>query len=280
MLKKYLLWVITLAIFTSSTAFATSKHSKGFEIDCGILSEHPITINSFPMSVRAVPLHQDDDYLSGRSYATDPLPNKSIPLKQPGGFWIKVVWTPLEFCGFGIKYTLRHDTDNKNKPGGIDSEERYQQNQWGESDRVYGASLRFYEASLGGHAFGLTGLLKTPWWKIHTFKKGDSSYEIFAARLKFGGSYDFYGFGLNVKSGWDRYGHDEIWKEQNIGRLRENTIYISSDIGLKIIDTEENMYSIFLQIMYVHYNYSVSGDDFSLETKSKDNIVLGFGFGF
>jgi hypothetical protein len=182
-----------------------------------------MTISNFPESIRDVPLHRDDEWLVGNTNMETPLPDTLLPLPSSYAFDFRVEYHPTAFTFCGALIAVHSSTS-----GGVDSDERYQRNQYGDSDRGVGTSLRWYETDVGGAQVGVTAGLGTPWISLS---------RLVGMRLSCGGIYDLTGFSVQTTSGWDRWGSDEKWRTTTLARCYEHRVFSRFDVGL--LESEE-----------------------------------------
>lgn len=173
-------------------------------------------IKNFPESIRHVPLHNDDQWLNGSPYMMSALPDTTLHLAESVAFEFGVGYRISRFAGLGLLVGL-HSTANSTR----DSDDRYQQNQWGTAERIEGASLRYYQAVNRITQLGFQAYVGTPWAVLKQAR----------FRLRTGGVVDLTGMSIAAEGGWDRWGGDESWKKTTIAHVHEHTAFIRGEIG-------------------------------------------------
>jgi hypothetical protein len=245
-------WVIlsvaVLMPFGANQAKGNEPITGKVEWSIGFRYSPSYDFSNFPLSIRSVPLHEDDDRLSDLEPATSPLPDTRLILHQPRGYDITVLYYPVSFASFGLVYTL-----HQNPHANVDSDQRYQQNQWGNAERPNDASLRWYQPSTARYSqFGLAGSCATPWKGI-------------AGPLRFRGKgvgvLDLTGLELLVESGWDRSDEDERWESLKVGRLHEHRLQFGLEFSITNPDEIEEPAGLYLQLTFVQPFYSFRQDD-------------------
>ncbi|MFA6553574.1 MAG: hypothetical protein WCT27_04040 [Patescibacteria group bacterium] len=274
--------IVVLALLCLTAVQAKEKTHFEFNMSYLVPSQAPaITLRNFPLSIREVPLHDDDGYLSGCPDAVSPLPDTAIMYRRPTQyFWVRVFWTPWQFCGIGPQYTYMSYFQNGNgEPGGSDSPERYQQNQYGTDSRGYGTSLRYYEPRIAGSSLGLAGFVASPWLHIFRIPYTEAVSDRrkrgwLVSRLKLGGSYDLVGAAVHVESGYDRWGYDQTWKELELGRVNKRNLSLTWEVGFSGAD--DDPLTIVGQVMYVRTFYRLEGAH-SLQISPVKDDLIAFG---
>lgn len=196
-------------------------------------------LSGFPERIRDVPLHEDDDYLAYDEHMLNPMPDTLLTLDKPQALELQATFNPNPYWLLGV--AIAHRTADAGK----DSKFRYQQNQWGDSSREYGASLRWYETGVKPLQLGLIGMLTTPWQSF--------SRPYIKTRLLVGGVYDLTGLRIKVQGGWDRWGGDEEWDDEVLLTLYEHRFQLGFEVGfLEPKKDGEAKDLISVQLFYVY----------------------------
>ena len=170
-------------------------------------------VANVPRFVRAIPLHRDDDYLSGSSFATQPVVDDSL-----GSFSIATY-------SFELTASYRWIETGSRLGWASVSSDRVQQNQFGTTERGSGTSLRFYEVSSKVPiSFVLFGGVRLPIVKPRPSWGG--------LALSLGAQYEPFGTPLHFRAGWDRFNDDKVWRYIRIGKVQANGPYARLDIAL------------------------------------------------
>ena len=193
-------------------------HGKTIQLHATFFRTGPnYIIDSVPYSIRAVPLHPDDDYLSGYPHATETLPNHRMTLDSslPLGLGLTFSWNSFIETGVYIFFFAEEAV-------------RYSQNQWGDNRRLDSASLRWYQTCVqSSGVITLSGALTSPWLMLWS----DYSMGFVICRIKTGVYWDVRGYNIGLESGYDRYGFDETWKELYIEEVRDNRLFSAIEIA-------------------------------------------------
>lgn len=167
-------------------------------------------VANVPRFVRAIPLHRDDDYLSGSSFATQPVVDDSL-----GSFSIATY-------SFELTASYRWIETGSRLGWASVSSDRVQQNQFGTTERGSGTSLRFYEVSSKVPiSFVLFGGVRLPIVKPRPSWGG--------LALSLGAQYEPFGTPLHFRAGWDRStttrsgGTSESARSRPTDRMRAST---------------------------------------------------------
>lgn len=208
-----------------------------------------------PLSVRAIPRHPDDGWLAGYPEANNPLPESMYVLPRRDVIELTVAKALNRFCSVGILY----GTDMSGQ--GKSAVDRYQQNQYGTSDRGYGTSLRYYERSNSDMSqFGLIGYLNSPWAK----------YKVLRARVRVGGFYGLISPSIVYKNGWDRYNSDQQYSTQTVARLHQDNIFVRGEIGGIIVNSD---YPRGLGIVSAYVQFDQRTDRWTTDLAAPDFII-------
>lgn len=204
------------------------------------------TFEHFPLSIRSVPVHKDDGFLNNDPIQSSPLPDtgKPLHLHQPITLAFMLTYSPKPICSIGVILSLRH----YNPYARVDSDQRFQMNQWGTADRIDRATLRWYQVKAATFQFGITGRIKTRWAKLS---------RLIRARTMIGGIVDITGLRLQTEAGWDRFSADEEWNTSTIGRLYEHQVFWGIEGIIKSFSEEKNsgMIYLYLQVMQPFYKF-------------------------
>lgn len=228
------------------------------------------TFGNFPETFRSVPRHSDDRYLEGSSYANEPLPDAVLKMHKPIGIDCTIAYKFVPFT-FGMVFSLHGN------PGAHpDSDQRYQQNQWGNDHRIEGAALRYYQPIAHQFSqFGFVGGMSSSWLRLTQ-----------STSLRMSATYtqDLTGLALQVEGGWDRYNRDQSWKKQTFARLYEHSVAFALEVGVSLYkQTQTKKIEQAIAFVYLAYR-SVARD---LELSKSDMFVawkeapipLSFGIG-
>jgi hypothetical protein len=224
-------------------------------------------MTGFPLEIRSVPRHKDDDWLRGNRFSEEPLPDTLLYLTRSWACDMSLFYTPKIF-GLGVIVSFH-------SAGGEGS--RYQQNQNGNSIRGTGSSLRWYELDKKGLSqVSLAGYLATPWVEI--------PYRDLCFRLKTGGVWDITGTRLVCNSGWDRWNSDEDWRDLELAKLYESRVFAALEAGFVLNKYESFSEYCYLQIMYYEPFYTIerlgSAPDLQFKLGRDRHLSLGFGLAF
>jgi hypothetical protein len=170
-----------------------------------------LAVTGVPEAVRAVPLHPDDGYLAGHPFAIAPIVDDApgdLTFNRSGLAMFAEYWW-LEAGG-----TLTY---------AVVSGERVQQNQFGEPEGGPGTSLRFYEFDTDRPV----SLVAYAGVRVPLTPRRD------AVALAAGREFDPLGTSLFVRSGWNRFAADEVWKETKVARIRVEGYYARLDVRVE-----------------------------------------------
>jgi hypothetical protein len=205
-------------------------------------------VSNVPESVRAVPLHRDDSYISSLPFATRPIVDDGL-----GNFSFSSV-------GFDLIATYRWLELGGRLSYVAVASDRVQQNQLGGTERGTGTSLRFYELE----ARNPVDLLVTAGIRIPLVPPRVGWSGI---RLVLGGEYDPIGTALQFRTGWDRFGEDENWRHFKAGRIYNHALYARLDVALDEgiwISLQANQPKRRLALEPGFRNLKIQGDDIPL----------------
>ncbi|MFA5052050.1 MAG: hypothetical protein WC544_03255 [Patescibacteria group bacterium] len=254
---NFLIISLTLILLgTLIPGLAAAQPDKGmahFELTLSFRQDPLFTVSHFPLEPRSVPLHPDDGYLRYDSIANSPLRDTTLHLHRSTCIDFSGRYYPAEYFCIGTAVSL-HSKDE----GTINSDQRYQQNQYGDADRGYGTSLRWYQLGIKPFQVSVNAALSTPW--IEPVRR-------FLFRIQAGGVYDLTGFTLTTENGYDRWSSDEDWKSFSIGRLYEHCTFVSLQLGTPIIDHANVLKQFFAYVTYSQPYYSFSSNSMYRDTK-------------
>jgi len=224
-------------------------------------------VRGFPLSIRSVPRHEDDDWIGATPYLDEPLPDTVLSLRRSWANDISVLYAPKIF-GIGVMFSFHRHSDREKGT-------RYRQNQYGTAKRGTGMSLRWYQLGLNNSVqIGLVGYVATPWIRI---TKQDFSF-----RLKTGGVWDMTGARLDCHSGWDRWSADQHWKNIGLVKFYENRVFAGLEIGLTINENKAHRRYFYIQVMYFQSFYDLkrrgAAPNLTWEPAGGDNYLsIGLG---
>jgi len=231
---------------SASAADSAGKEEPKWDLMLDLHASPGYTFQHFPLSIRSVPLHKDDEWLSGSIIQNSPLPDTGQPLHLHESVALALILTysPKPVYSIGVVLSLRH----YNPHACINSDQRFQMNQWGDADRIQGASLRWYQVKAGSFQLGVTGRIKTRWAKLGRLVR---------LRTMIGGIADVTGLRLQTEAGWDRWGSDEHWKTSTIGRLYEHQIFWRIEGGVTPFPSLKDcgVVYLYLQVMQPFYMF-------------------------
>jgi hypothetical protein len=166
---------------------------------------------------------------------------KPLILHQAFSFAYALTYSPKPSYSIGGILSFHY-----NPQAHIDSDQRFQMNQWGDASRGIGASLRWYQVKNGSLQFSLLARRQTPWFRIS---------RSFLMRAVTGGTIDVTGIWLQTEAGWDRWGSDESWKTSTIGRLYEHQIYFRVESGIAPVPEQKKPAAVYfyVQVMQPFY---------------------------
>ncbi|MBI4425952.1 MAG: hypothetical protein HY567_00040 [Candidatus Kerfeldbacteria bacterium] len=258
--------LIVLLCASADPAKAAPAQSKRYEFSLAIRQSAEFFVSDFPLAIRSVPRHRDDDYLAGNPFIDDPLPDTLLRLHRPSVLDFSLSYLVNPHTAVGISAALISNPNAK-----IDSDQRYQQNQWGDARRIEGASLRFYQLTTSWFQVGLTGSVLSPRQHI-----ADSWYY----RGRIGGVVDLTGVQLVAEGGWDRWGSDQSWRKQNLGRLREHRLFARLEAGVLTEPSKPQASSsiaVFVEAGASRYSFALRPDSRDLQYRRSQAPVLSGG---
>jgi len=246
------IWLVMFCLITTFTypAFGGKSASarQVFDLSIGFRNSQFYRVSNLPLSIRDVPVHKDDGF-----HGLEPLPDRSFAFPRSVSFDAEISFYLLPYISLGGGITY-----NPSPPSGVNGKNRYQQNQYGNSERGYGTSLRWYNVHLMNFQFVLTGSLVSPWLR---FPPG------LAFRTKAGGHYYPGGLKFFSSAGWDRWDKDQIWKSEVIARLYQQNLFLELDLAFH--EFQDNYEPKFV---YLYFRILKSYDRFKLEDDFKDIV--------
>lgn len=265
-MRRLMLVVVVLGLARSAAANNVPRIFEPFEVRLSGWSSPGGAISRFPSSIRSVPRHPDDEWLAGDPQMEEPLPDRTLPLNASTALEVAVVVHPTAYSSLGVTVA-----GHGGSGGGVDSRERYQQNQSGTPDRGVGASLRWYETAVGGAQVGATGSVGIPW--IRVFRSG-------YVRAVVGGTYDITGFSYQASAGYDRWNSDEDWKTETVAHVHEHRGFGRFELGVRA--SREPLSTIaFLFVGPQYVRYDVRGlEGTQVANVPRDGVSVVFGVGF
>lgn len=179
MKKTFLLFGVVFFTVNTDIQGQREKSSNNlFDLSFSYRESPKITLSNFPTRVRNVPLHPNDGYLQYNHHATEILPDATLVMHKPSGIDMTLTINRAPFV-LGLVYSIHFSEGSL-----VNSDQRYQQNQFGNASREEGTSLRWYQPITGISQLGIGGALTTRWIRIS---------EQAGFRLQGGGVYDLRG---------------------------------------------------------------------------------------
>ncbi|OGU71022.1 MAG: hypothetical protein A2V93_02690 [Ignavibacteria bacterium RBG_16_34_14] len=268
---RYYIVLFNLSIFYS----LVYSQEIGLGIKVTGISNFDYNVSNFPLNVRAIPRHIDDDWIEGLYYSDNILSDTTLYAKSALTSFTNLFVSFSNVLRIGVSII----SPSINEPT------RYSQNQNGNNDRGYGASLRYYELRDPSVNIGIYTSLGIP----ITVYKHDAKYKD-EDEIRIGfkpmieGVYQIFDSDLQTESGWDRFGSDEIWQDHSIGRIKQHLISIALELSIlsRKINTDFS-YGLILSIGYARTFVEFKNTDninYTSTGKQREAIIIGLGLIF
>lgn len=252
-----------LALMSLSIVNATyaKKPSVGFKMTGVSMPNY--NISNFPLELRSVPRHLDDDWLVNRPYANSVLPDDTLsygPIAMGGlNFYIEM----FDIVQTGLSFILNEDNQGSSV---------FRQNQFGNSGNGMGTSLRYYEITNTSLGIGFFTSIAPPTIPIISI----TDIGNFGFRPILSAVYQFVPSNLFAESGWDRYQILEKWKKLSIGTIKQH--YINYGLEVSLAYSKGNKFNISVGYTQLFVEYLGLANYIGDNKKSGVTISVGMGF--
>lgn len=224
-------------------------------------------ISNFPLSLRSVPRHINDGWLTGYPYANNILPNDTLgPISVMKTMYVNGYVSFFDIASAGLSFVISNES--------LSEEESciFLQNQYGDSEDGRERSLRYYKLNDTRIGLGFYGSIAPPTIPIVSA----SGYGIFGFRPIVSAVYQFIPSSIPVESGWYRYQKYEKWNSLSVGTIQKHYINYGLEINLTFIDKcEMGKFSIY--VGYVQTFIEHGGSINYIGNTRNSDIALGMG---
>lgn len=267
-IKKFFYFAIIIALFSIPGKSEAQIFTLGFKLTA---TDSPgYSVSNFPVSVRSIPRHPDDNYLENAPYANNVLSDATLYLDPEITTYLNCYISMLDFVSAGVSFVSQ-------QPALYDHTlNRYEQNQSGTSNLFSGSSLRYYELSRSGLGVGLYASIAPP--SIPIIPSKDDV--VFGFRPIIEAVYQLVPSNIYASAGWDRYNQREEWKSFPIGTIKQHYVDygIEFTMGIPVKGLKSGTVSrLSLYIGYAQAFVEPGGPIIYKGDSSKNGIIIGFG---